>query len=80
MELNIDKLIELCNFISKTCDSGVGRRRRPHLRGVGAGHAGAWPEAGAVGALAHGEAGQRGPELQHDRVQRVPPDDEQTNA
>ena len=79
MEQNIDKLTDFIKTCD-TCDTVVGRGRRPHLRGVGAGHAGAWPEAGAGGALAHGEAGQRGPELQHDRVQRVPPDDEQTNA
>ena len=57
-----------------------GRGRCSDLRGAGAGDAGARAEAQRGGAPSDGEGGQRGPDLQHHRVQRVPSDDEQANA
>ena len=94
MKSHIDKLVKSSSCIGVSCfttettknpnhDQDLmipsGRGRVVDLGGAGAGDAGPGPETrpGRVGG--DGEGGQRGPDLQHHRVQRVPADDEQAN-
>ena len=60
-------------------DIDEGRGWVVDLRGAGAGHAGPGPETRHLWAAGDGEGGQRGPDLQHYWVQRIPADDEQAN-